>query len=174
MKRLLSIITVLSVLSAFIVIPNQAFADDPFENIRIGAEDSNNGNGIALETIDTLADISDANKRGSESKSGDSSDGASDKKTFKEILGAGKSDSSDSSKNDSGSKKTEGGTSGGTVRNRIDSTSEKSKKMVQFTNKYMKREDDVDITDDIFDDNIIHPEDAESFREFNLNEEKRA
>ena len=71
MKRLLSIITVLSVLSAFIVIPNQAFADDPFENIRIGAEDSNNGNGIALETIDTLADISDANKRGSESKSGD-------------------------------------------------------------------------------------------------------
>lgn len=173
MKRLLSIITVLSVLSAFIVIPNQAFADDPFENIRIGAEDSNNGNGIALETIDTLADISDANKRGSESKSGDSSDGASDKKTFKEILGAGKSDSSDSSKNDSGSKKTEGGTSGGTVRNRIDSTSEKSKKMVQFTNKYMKREDDVDITDDIFDDNIIHPEDAESFREFNLNEEKR-
>ena len=128
-------------------------------------------------TIDTIADISDACSGRDDS---DTSADEEDKKTFSELLGGNKDDNSgkksDTDKKDNSSGKKDSG-SNETVRDRIDSatTNEKTEKFNNFANKYMKHEGDSDstiTTEDILNNNDLHPEDAESFKEFNLQEEK--
>ena len=184
MKRIISILIMAAVLFTFLAVPTQVAADNaPFWDTPVKEEKTVRGDEdidvatVTTTTIDTIADISDAcSGRDNDS---DSSADKEDKKTFSEMLGGNKDDNSskksDTGKTDSSSdKKDSDSEKTGWDRLNSNLSNEKAEKLGRFASKYMKSEGSSSdfTTDEALDNSELHPEDAESFREFNLKEEK--